>query len=43
MRDYRTGGTPWFIVIDPTGEVIYGGFRLDAEAFIASIEHVRAH
>jgi len=39
MRNYRTGGTPWFIVIDPTGEVMYGGFHLDAEAFIASVEH----
>lgn len=42
MHDYRTGGTPWFIVINPTGEVIYGGFSLDAEAFIASVEHARA-
>lgn len=42
MRDYRTGGTPWFIVISPTGEVVYGGFRLDADALIASIEQVQA-
>ena len=38
MRDYHTGGTPWFIVIRPTGEILHGGFSLDAETFIASIE-----
>ena len=30
MADYNTGGTPWFIVIDPSGEVFFNGFRLDA-------------
>lgn len=31
MEDYRTGGTPWFIVIDPGGLVIVNGFRIDAD------------
>src|SRR5687768_1762674 len=40
----RMPATPWFIVISPTGEVIYGVFGLDAEFFIASIEQAaRAH
>lgn len=34
MEDYRTGGTPWFIVIDPKGEIIFSDFRLDGEKLI---------
>jgi hypothetical protein len=30
MDDYHTGGTPWFIVIAPDGEVAGSGFRIDA-------------
>ncbi|MBX9815963.1 MAG: TlpA family protein disulfide reductase [Sphingomonas sp.] len=37
MRDYRTGGTPWFIVIDPQGELRFGGFELDAESLPPAI------
>jgi len=39
MEDYRTAGTPWFIVINPEGEVVYNDFRLDADRFIAALEH----
>ena len=35
MADYRTGGTPWFIVIDPRGDIIFNDFRLDADRFLA--------
>ena len=38
MEDYRSGGTPWFIVIDPKGEVIFNDFRLDADRVIAAFE-----
>ena len=34
MEDYRTGGTPWFIIIAPNGEVIFNDFRLDADRWI---------
>ena len=37
MTDYRTGGTPWFIVIDPTGDVVFNDFRLDADKFLALV------
>ena len=37
MEDYRTAGTPWFILIDPDGEVIYNDFRLDAERLIGAL------
>jgi len=35
MSKYRTGGTPWFVVIAPGGEVLYDGFQLDADRFLA--------
>ena len=34
MRRYRTGGTPWMIVIDPSGTVVYNEFSLNADRFI---------
>lgn len=34
MIDYRTGGTPWFILIDPEGNIIHSDFRMNAEAVI---------
>lgn len=37
MIDYRTGGTPWFVVIDPAGTVIENGFTLDAEQLLSAI------
>ncbi len=39
MRDFRTGGTPWHILIDPAGDVVFNGFGLDTAAAIA---HIRA-
>lgn len=42
MRDYHTGGTPWFIVINPASEAIYGGFELDADTLIASVDYTDA-
>lgn len=30
MADYRTGGTPWTIVIGPDRRVLVDGFRIDA-------------
>lgn len=37
MVDYRTGGTPWHILIEPKGRVIFNGFNMDADAAIAFI------
>jgi thiol-disulfide isomerase/thioredoxin len=34
MADYGTRGTPWFIVIDPMGEILHSDFKLDADALI---------
>ncbi len=35
MAKYRSGGTPWFVVVAPGGEVLYNGFQLDADRFLA--------
>ena len=37
MRDFRTGGTPWHILIDPQGQVVFDGFSLNTDAAIAHI------
>lgn len=29
MRAYRTGGTPWQILINPEGKVVFDGFHVD--------------
>jgi len=34
MQDYRTGGTPWFILINPAGEIIHNDFAMDAAKLI---------
>lgn len=38
MADYHTAGTPWFVVINAQGEVIFNDFRLDAGKFLAAME-----
>lgn len=42
MARYRNGGTPWFILIDPAGVVIYNHFRVDTEKLIASLKRAQA-
>ena len=37
MDSYRTGGTPWFLVIKPEGPLVVSNCRLDAEALITSV------
>lgn len=34
MRDYRTGGTPWIIVVAPDGTVVFNDYHMSAERFI---------
>ncbi len=38
MRDYRCGGTPWFIVISPEDRVVFNDFRVNSEGLIDVIE-----
>jgi len=36
MQDYRTRGTPYFVVINPKNETVFGDFSLDADKLISS-------
>ena len=38
MRKYRTGGTPWKVIINPKGKVIYNQFHIELSQAIALIE-----
>lgn len=38
MRDYRSGGTPWTVIIDPAGKVVFNNFHIDAEPAVALID-----
>lgn len=38
MQDYRTGGTPWFILIDPMGKVVFNNFRINEDHWIAKVK-----
>jgi hypothetical protein len=42
MEAYRSGGTPWFVVIAPNGHVVYDGFRLDAESLVRTLPPLAA-
>ena len=37
MEDYVSGGTPWFTVIDPAGDVVYADFRIDPARFMHAL------
>jgi len=34
MISYNTGGTPWIILINPEGHVVFNGFRVNSEKLI---------
>lgn len=34
MLNYRTGGTPWMIVIEPGGTVAYNDYHINGDKFI---------
>ena len=34
MREYRSGGTPWIVVVDPARRVIFNDYHMDANTFI---------
>lgn len=38
MRNYRSGGTPWTVIIDPSGRVVYNNFHVDVKPAVALIE-----
>lgn len=40
MQKYRTGGTPWFILIDQQGKVVFNDFHLDVDKAIEYLKGV---
>lgn len=44
MMDYRTGGTPWTVIIGPRPDrrVLFNGFQLDTESALELIDHALA-
>ncbi|MDP6360864.1 MAG: hypothetical protein QF473_37475 [Planctomycetota bacterium] len=40
MRNYRTGGTPWTIIIDRKGKVRYNDFHIQPAAAIRLFEEL---
>jgi hypothetical protein len=37
MEPYRTGGTPWFVAIEPDGVVLQDAFVIDADRFTRAL------
>lgn len=42
MQRYRNGGTPWFILVDAGGVVVYNHFSIDADKFIAYLKRAES-
>jgi thiol-disulfide isomerase/thioredoxin len=40
MRDYRTGGTPWVIIISKSGRVVFNGFNVDPDKAIPALRRL---
>ena len=37
MKNYRTGGTPWIVLIDPNGVVVHNSYHVNPDALIKYI------
>ena len=42
MQRYRSGGTPWFIVVDADGMVLYNHFSIDVDKLIAHLKRAES-
>ena len=38
MKNYRSGGTPWKVIINPEGRVVYNQFHIQPSQALALIE-----
>ena len=41
MKKYRTGGTPWVVIVDPQGRVVFNDYHVDADAAIKGIRQLK--
>ena len=37
MKNYRSGGTPWTVIIDPAGQVVYNHYHIEVDKAVALI------
>lgn len=42
MSAYKTGGTPWVVIIDPQGTVVFNDFHIDIDKLIQFLKHQEA-
>ena len=40
MRDFRSGGTPWLVIIGPDGTVVSDGFRIESSRAVKVIDQL---
>lgn len=40
MKDYRIGGTPWYILLDDQNKVLFNDFHLDADEMIKFLKTI---
>lgn len=40
MKEYKTGGTPWFIFIDQNDHIVFSDFHLDPDAAISYLNDI---
>ena len=40
MKQYRSGGTPWTVIIDPEGGVVYNDFHIQTPQAVALIKRL---
>ena len=40
MKNYRSGGTPWTVLIDPNGTVVYNHFHIEPSRATAMINQL---
>ncbi len=38
MRNYRSGGTPWLVLISPDGKVLFNAFHINVDSAIAYLK-----
>ena len=40
MKAYRSGGTPWTVIIDPAGQIVLNGFHIEVDRAKAMIDRL---
>ena len=38
IKRYRTGGTPWTVIIEPTGKIVFNAFHINVDEAVTLIE-----